>query len=508
MKQILKYSFFALSLASLWGCKKDVYPGGVPSVYISIFDIRPLYKGTEVTLTKEMMGGGDSIACMVVTDHSGGNMPAGLVAVQDARRLSKVRGISIELGTAATKYTTGDSLVINVVGGTLKRANGILEIAGLSETNIRKVSSGNKLPLNRATNAQILANPDNYESALTVIVKGGFDPLPAPGETLSGDKNLNDGFANINLHTEATASFANTPAPVMANFYGIVFGSDGKTQKPNFRIRTGNDIQVLSSEVKVAPVVITGFFADPVDDPDPRKEGNYEYIQLKATKDIDFSQTPFALVTTNNAGASTPVGNPTGGWTTGGLRTYKFNLSSGTVKKGGYFYVGGTAKLINGDKSTDISAANWIRTYDYYNLSGEGFGGKTTNLLANSGNASGIAVFADSAVKATSEPVDVIFIATGGTIYSAGPPEVGYRVTNTDFYDLKDPLSLKTQLYYRAGSNTLALPYSTQKNAFQMLGGTYDPNLGRWTQARAAVNVPLTAKSTIDQIETGGTVVK
>ncbi|MBV4359282.1 DUF5689 domain-containing protein [Pinibacter aurantiacus] len=510
MKQILKYSFFALSLASLWGCKKDVYPGGVLSPYISVFDVRPLYKGTDVILTRENLQDADSIAVLVVSDFSGGNMPAGLLAVQDARRLSKVRGISIDLGTAATKYTTGDSLVVKISGGTLTRPNGILKITGLTESNIRKVSSGNAIPSTLVPNNLILANPDNYESALITILKGGFDPLPAPGETLKGDKNLNDGNGSITLHTEATASFADTVAPVLANFTGIVFTSnDGKTSKATFRLRTAKDIQLLSSEVKVAPVVITGFLADPYNET-TKNEANYEYIQLKATKDIDFSKTPFAVVTTNNAGASTPVGNPTTGWATGGLRTFKFNLFSGTVKKGEFFYVGGTGKKINGETSGDISAANWIRTFDYTKIPGDGFGAVTTNILANSGNASGIAVFADSAVNANSEPVDVMFIATGGTIYAAGPPEVGYRITNTDYYDLKHPQTLKSQGFYRAGSNTRALAYPAANiGYFELLGGVYDTNLGRWTTARSQTNVLIPSKGgTIDMIETNGTVVK
>ncbi|MDI3321497.1 DUF5689 domain-containing protein [Pinibacter soli] len=510
MKQILKYSFFALSLASLWGCKKDAYPGGVPSLYISVFDVRPLYKGIDVILTPENLGGADSIAVMVVSDHSGSNMPAGLVAVQDARRLSKVRGISIDLGSAATKYTTGDSLVVKISGGTLTKPNGILKITGLTESNIRKVSSGNAIAINRITTAQVLATPDNYESSLIVVVKGGFDPLPAPGETLSGDKQLNDGFGSITLHTEATASFASMQAPVLANFYGIVFNAnDGKTTKPTLRLRTGSDVQVLSSVINIAPVVITGFLADPYNE-SSKSEANYEYIQLKATKDIDFSKTPFAVVTTNNAGASTPVGNPTTGWATGGLRTFKFNLFSGTVKKGDFFYVGGTGKKINGETSGDISAAKWIRTFDYTKIPGDGFGAVTTNILANSGNASGIAVFADSAVNANSEPVDVMFIGTGGTIYAAGPPEMGYRITNTDFYDIKNPLTLKSQAFNRAGSNTLALTYPTANiGYFELLGGVYDTKLGRWTTARSQTNVLIPAKGgTIDMIETSGTQVK
>ncbi len=48
---------------------------------------------------------------------------------------------------------------------------------------------------------------------LGVIVKGGFDPLPVPGDVFSGVKTLNDGFANIPLVSDADAEFANTSCP-------------------------------------------------------------------------------------------------------------------------------------------------------------------------------------------------------------------------------------------------------------------------------------------------------
>src|SRR5690606_33927054 len=120
-------------------------------------------------------------------------------------------------------------------------------------------------------------------------------------------------------------------------------------------------------------------------------DANYEYIQLMATKDLDFSVTPFAIVTTNNAGANTPTGYPVDGWATGGLRTYKIDLTSGTVTKGEYFYVGAN-KNIWGSGSTDMSSSKWFQKM-YATDDGDGFGTKTTNLLANSGNAAGIAVF-------------------------------------------------------------------------------------------------------------------
>jgi hypothetical protein len=96
---------------------------------------------------------------------------------------------------------------------------------------------------------------------------------------------------------------------------------------------------------KLSPVIITGYLVDP-----NGSDATYEYMQFLATRDINFAITPFSIYTTNNAGSTNPF--PVQGWNTGGARTYKFNLTSGTVLKGQYFYVGGTNKFINGANST------------------------------------------------------------------------------------------------------------------------------------------------------------
>ena len=502
MKKIIIYSFFFLALASLWGCKKDNYPGGEISAYLPIYDLRNIYKGEDVTLTKENMLGSTSITGMVVSDHSGGNLPAGLLVVEDIRRLGFLRGISIPIGAEAASYKPGDSVVLNVEGAVLKRVDGILQLTGISASSIKKISSGNNYLALVVAASKILANPDEYESVLTAIVEGGFDPLPAPGDVLAGDKILNDGFGNITLHTAANASFANTAAPVLANYFGIVFNTvvSKDSLVPRFHLRTGNDVQLLSSVIEIPPVIITGFMSDV-----KGADGNYEYIQLMATEDINFATTPFSVVVTTNANASNPSGYPANGWGTGNQRTFKFNLTTGTAAKGTYFYVGGSGKMINGPSSTSISSSNWIRAFNYTTTDGDGFGAKTGGLFANSGNASGLAVFKGTTVDASTKPVDVIFVSTGGSLFTPGPPAAGYKITNNDWYRVKHPLTLADQPYYRQGSNTLCLTYATaDQGYFNLLGGEYKLSLGRWTKARTQTNLLLTKQSLISEIEGEG----
>jgi hypothetical protein len=93
-------------------------------------------------------------------------------------------------------------------------------------------------------------------------------------------------------------------------------------------------------------------------------------------------------------------------------------------------------------------------------------------------------------------------------LYSAGLPTRGYRIANTDWYDIKNPITFEDQPLYRQGSNTLSMAYITG-TYFHVMGGEYNVSLGRWMKARSNTNLLLTNTSTIDQIEgEGATVLK
>ncbi|RYE21407.1 MAG: hypothetical protein EOP42_25930, partial [Sphingobacteriaceae bacterium] len=113
------------------------------------------------------------------------------------------------------------------------------------------------------------------------------------------------------------------------------------------------------------------------------------------------------------------------------------------------------------------------------------------------------AVFSGTTVTKDTQPIDVLFVATGGSLFSAGPPAVGYKIANTDFYDVINPVTLQAQPYYRQGSNTLALAYTTPGDAgfFYKLGGTYNPRLGKWVKARSQQTIILTKTSALNEIE-------
>lgn len=495
----------------LAGCKKYNeawnYPGGKVSPYIAIYDVRNLYKGNPVQLNTETLYGSSTIAAIVVSDHSEGNLPKDLLIVQNNPRLSFLRGLAINIGAAAaSSYVPGDSVHINLEGAQLSRIDGVLQVTSITADKVTKQASNRPIANNSVSAAKILAAPGDYESTLVAIVEGGFIPTAALGQVMSGEYDLTDGTGILPVKTEASAGFANHPKYKMANYYGIVFCKAGdKGIAPYIRPRTAADIIQLNSVYETPDIIITGWHNDP-----RGTDANYEYIQFLATKDIDFSATPYSVVTTNNAGASSPAGVPLNGWAAGGLRTYKINITSGFAAKGTLFYVGGTGKRIDSNDSTgstDISSANWVATRNYSNTTGNDFGSVTSNLLANSGNAYGVAVFKGTAVNKFSVPEDVLFVATGGTLYANGE---GYRICNNDLYRIIDPLTLQEQPFYRSGTNTGNMSYNTPSNAalYNSWRGEYNLTLGRWTKVRTKVIVPLQNASTLADIENPDNIVK
>ncbi|MEO7212972.1 DUF5689 domain-containing protein [Mucilaginibacter sp.] len=491
MKKIYVY-LAALSIICLAGCKKHDYAEGTLSPIIAVVDVKALYKGSDVTLNADNLSGAKEIVGVVISNAASGNSPAGILVVQNNRR-NAIRGIALDIGAAAAGYAPGDSVMVQVTGATLTKVNGSMRLKGLAEGAITKLASNKAITVQAVPSGRIIASPDVYESTLVTISSAIAEPEPQPGETYAGNKTINDGFGRVVLHTETAASFSAAQLPFSANFTGIPFtnitAADTSIQ---LWPRTIDDMFALAV-IKPSPVIVAGYLTDPTGG-----DANQEYIQLMATRDIDFAVTNFSIVTCNNAGTN-PA--PANGWAVGAARSYKINLTSGTVKKGQFFYVGGN-KNIWGAGSTDISAANWISSTQYSTVDGAGFGTATANLLANSGNVAGIAVFAGITVDASTVPLDLIMYGGSGTVYAPGPPEIGYRITNTDYYSTINPVTRENQAFYGGGTNKTKLTLPATGN-FSQLGGVYDAITGRWTTGRTVTSIPLTKTSALTVIEVG-----
>lgn len=529
MKYLVNLLLIISTGAAINSCTKTYkfYPGGEPNEIGSVLDVRPLYRDQDVVLSKDNLHGASKLAVVVVSDHTEKNLPAGLLVVQDNRRLGLVRGISIELGDAAAKYHTGDSLLIDVTGGILTRKNGILTITGLTESNITAAGKG-VVTVNAITVAQLQANPNNYESSLCLVNKSSFNPGPQPGDVISGSKIINDGFGDLVLYTDPGVSYAQNAPYTLAAYVGIPFGTnEGAIQ---FRTRNGDDIVNMGSSAQ--ELLITGIQSDP-----KGGDGGYEYVQMLATKDIDFTVTPYSIVFCNNAGTASSGTPLDAGWATGGQRTIKWNITSGSVQKGKFFYFGFQGKKINGSADTDtFPDASWYQKTYATSGTNLGDGGLvraskfgTSGPWPNSGNTCGVALFKGTAVTEETVPEDVLFIATGGaaTVYDPNKnPILGYRICNNDWYSMFsvsiDPATYKPvvvpYLHYRSPGNTTSMPYPVNDahpsapgdaGLFNMMGGVYNVTLGRWTTARKQVVVELVqATSIIDTLEMHPSVTK
>ncbi|PYF74451.1 DUF5689 domain-containing protein [Pedobacter nutrimenti] len=508
MKVKFLYLLLCWTIVLIAGCKKHDYAEGTLSPLTFMENVRNLYNGSDVALNKENLTGATQLTGVVISNPDGGNAPEGLLIMQSTRR-QKTRGISLALSTASS-YKAGDSIVVTIEGGVLKKLNGALQISGLSDASIRKISSGNKVNVQSASSYSINLKPGDYESTLVMVKSGTINPLPLPTTTFEGNRTIVNGADSIIMHTEAKASFAKEALPATANFAGIVLATQNSSGATMMQIwpRSTEDITERIAPpdpngpgLGKFPVLISGFVADA-----KGADGNYEYVQLLATKDINFEKSPMSLIMCTNGGGATPNPGaaPGAGWATGGGRTYKFNLSTGSVKKGEFFYVGGSNKRINGANSTNISDSKWIRAIAYVTNDGDGFGSASGGLLPNSGNAGGIALFEGTNVTEASVPSDVVFFGgTGKTTMFDATTNKGYRIMDNDHYNMKDATSATDQPFIFQGTNTYIIPHPTVADAgyFIKLGGKFNATKKTWETPRAWVFYLMTQSSVVTEIE-------
>lgn len=150
----------------------------------------------------------------------------------------------------------------------------------------------------------------------------------------------------------------------------------------------------------------------------------FEYIELVATRNIDFSITPYSVVVCNNGNATV------NGWVHGAAITYGFSITTGSVSQGDVVYVGGSSMAPTGTK---------IRTIDTGTQPGDGFGNAASGGVVGNGggNGDGVAVFNlnIASITSSSVPIDAIFYGTGtgGAVVNGGAD--GYQLPINDNYN-------------------------------------------------------------------------
>ncbi len=173
-------------------------------------------------------------------------------------------------------------------------------------------------------------------------------------------------------------------------------------------------------------LLISEYFSNP-----PGTDSPFEWVELVATKTIDFTITPYTVIVANNGIGTTK------GWVQGGLSTatsnatYAFQISTGSVNPGDVVYVGGSQMIVSGTKARVINTST---------TNGDGGIGapNTTGVLGNgTGNADGIAVFnlPVAVLDSNSIPTDAVFYGTamGTAVVNAGVD--GFTLPINDRYN-------------------------------------------------------------------------
>lgn len=489
----------------LTSCENRDHILGTLSPYISIQDLRAVHKGNDVEITPESVSEAEWTTGVVISDAQSGNVPEGMMIVQQLQRGNRLHGIALKVGDLAAAYRMGDSIRINIGGKTLRRET-FLYIDGLRTSDLEMVGNVGSVRTRQVSASAINQRPHEYEGTLVQIGGGELVPTPVEGDSFVGAKKMLNGADTLVIRTLPTANYAALPVPRNMNVKGILLGdTDGLMAVWPFAEAHIEDTSdpIIPGDLGDMPLVFTGYCPDP-----EGTDTNYEYIQLMANADINFAEIPFAVVTTNNAGANQPNAGaaPGAGWSTGGARTLKFNLTEGSVKKGEFFYVGGHQKRISGANSTTLGELNWVRAIPYATTGGDGLGDANANILANSGNASGMALFVGTNINEASVPLDVVmFGGTGTATIIDSVANLGYRIPNNDHYQRFHPESLAPQPFFSMGSNQYRIPHFVPTNVgfFIKLGGVFNATTRKWEVARSYYAERLSKQAPASILSTG-----
>jgi len=207
-------------------CNGTVIEPPAAASTVPVDSIRKLWKGTDVAL------GTYKIKGIVISDKAGNNTTSGkLLTLQDGNA-----GIVIFL-SSSHNFAQGDSVVVDISGGTLADFNGILEITNVSASNAEKVGTAYIAP-KVVTIKELVDNFDKYMSTLVKIQNATI----TGGGTFVGSKTLSDGSGpTIVVYTYNSAVFANNPVPATAKSYTAIVSQYGSTKQ--LLIRNTTDIQ-------------------------------------------------------------------------------------------------------------------------------------------------------------------------------------------------------------------------------------------------------------------------
>jgi hypothetical protein len=201
---------------------------------------------------------------------------------------------------------------------------------------------------------------------------------------------------------------------------------------------------------------------------------NTEYVELVATRPINFATNNYSVIWTRNGNATVS------GWTEGTVTTFGINLTSGSVSAGDIIYVGGLNISNTGAVVRKIDTAGFSGGDDSL-----GFGSPIGVLDDGGADADGVAVYdvRISSVTAATVPIDAVFFgsARGGAVLDASN---GYQLPVNDRYTGGKYL----------GSSFLAA--NAVEGQALIATGSYVPSTNNYPISRSWVNGAATNNST------------
>jgi phosphohistidine swiveling domain-containing protein len=201
--------------------------GGGGGSEAPISDIRAMFASGTTTVPAST-----TIAGIVISDKDQGNITARNIVIQNTAG----SGIVVRFDNDNTTIAMGDSVTIDVSGGTLSEYNGLLQISNLPNTTASIISSGNNLTPRVTTVTDILANSENWESTLIKVMSVNI----VGSTTYSGVTTVDDGSDSIDLYTRSAATFSANPLPGgQVDVTAIV----SQFNTPQINLRTINDVQ-------------------------------------------------------------------------------------------------------------------------------------------------------------------------------------------------------------------------------------------------------------------------
>lgn len=285
--------FVLLAVASslvLTSCiKEDLNPAaGQLNDKAAIYVVRDAFRGSAINLSAEHLAGASFTSGTVISDKASGNIKPGSFVIQNTTVTSNTAfdlttGIIIEMKDGAdVPYVPGDSLLVNVIGGTLQRKEGRLVISGITADKITKVAENRPVFVRPVTLAMLAANFSFYESTLVSVHADVADY--AAGVNYGGERQLNDNMGRAVLYTRNEAAFAGAAVPINAQFTGIAGykndgGNDTTGAKKTISLRSAADVAYSSGALYAG-------FPEGFESPDFSKKSSYDMPAISNNIDL------------------------------------------------------------------------------------------------------------------------------------------------------------------------------------------------------------------------------